>query len=334
MRYQVEHITVPGQRTGAAEFREYILDPVSVAPKRLRPAVVVCPGGGYAFCSDREAEPVVMQFLSMGYHCFCLYYSVAPENHFPVSIWEAAKAVATVREHSEEWLVDPEQIYICGFSAGGHLACSLGMFWNRKFVWEPLGLAAKQVRPDGMILGYPVISSGPFAHRGSFECLLRTEGQKITVEEYFREYVGPLAGLRNGFDAAGAVCAADLTEAPDQGGCTGLTAVQLGCTEDESRGTMEEFVSLELRVTKDSPRAFLWHTYTDGSVPVENSLFLASALRRCGVNAEMHIFPQGGHGLSLANEETSVPQSAQPVPAVQAWIPLVHTWIDGWKQTP
>ena len=311
MRYQVEHIAVPGQQTGAAEFREYILDPVSVAPKRLRPAVVVCPGGGYAFCSDREAEPVVMQFLSMGYHCFCLYYSVAPENHFPVSIWEAAKAVAIVREHSEEWLVDPEQIYICGFSAGGHLACSLGMFWNRKFVWEPLGLTAEQVRPDGMILGYPVISSGPFAHRGSFECLLRTEGQKMTAEEYFRKYVGPLAGVPDGSDA-----------------------VRMGCTEEESRGTMEDFVSLELRVTKDSPRAFLWHTFTDGSVPVENSLFLASALRRCGVNVEMHIFPQGGHGLSLANAETSVPGSAQLVPAVQEWMPLVHTWIEGWKQTP
>ena len=311
MRYQVEHIAVPGQQTGTAEFREYILDPVSVAPKRLRPAVVVCPGGGYAFCSDREAEPVVMQFLSMGYHCFCLYYSVAPENHFPVSIWEAAKAVAIVREHSEEWLVDPEQIYICGFSAGGHLACSLGMFWNRKFVWEPLGLTAEQVRPDGMILGYPVISSGPFAHRGSFECLLRTEGQKMTAEEYFRKYVGPLAGVPDGSDA-----------------------VRMGCTEEESRGTMEDFVSLELRVTKDSPRAFLWHTFTDGSVPVENSLFLASALRRCGVNVEMHVCPQGGHGLSLANAETSVPGSAQLVPAVQEWMPLVHTWIEGWKQTP
>lgn len=311
MRYQVEHIAVPGQQTGTAELREYILDPVSVAPKRLRPAVVVCPGGGYAFCSDREAEPVVMQFLSMGYHCFCLYYSVAPENHFPVSIWETAKAVAIVREHSEEWLVDPEQIYICGFSAGGHLACSLGMFWNRKFVWEPLGLTAEQVRPDGMILGYPVISSGPFAHRGSFECLLRTEGQKMTAEEYFRKYLGPLAGVPDGSDA-----------------------VRMGCTEEESRGTMEDFVSLELRVTKDSPRAFLWHTFTDGSVPVENSLFLASALRRCGVNVEMHIFPQGGHGLSLANAETSVPGSAQLVPAVQEWMPLVHTWIEGWKQTP
>ncbi len=304
MRYQVEHITVPGQQTGTAEFREYILDPVSVAPKRLRPAVVVCPGGAYRFCSDREAEPVVMQFLAMGYHCFCLYYSVAPENHFPVSLMEAAKAVATVREHSEEWLVDPEQIYICGFSAGGHLACSLGMFWNRRFVYGPLGLTAEQVRPDGMILGYPVITSGPNAHRGSFENLLGREGQQATVDEYFRQYL----------------------PAPEEW--------DVGYTAEEASETMEAFVSLEQKASSASPRTFVWHTYEDGGVPVENSLMLASALRRCGVNVELHIFPKGGHGLSLANEETSVPGSAQLVPAVQAWISLVHTWIEGWKQTP
>ena len=331
MRYQVEPITVPGQRTGAAEFREYILDPVSVAPKRLRPAVVVCPGGGYAFCSDREAEPVVMQFLAMGCHCFCLYYSVAPENHFPVSLWEAAKAVAEVRSHSEEWLVDPDQIYICGFSAGGHLACSLGMFWNREFVYEPLGLSAADVKPGGMILGYPVISGGAFAHRGSFENLLRKEGQKITVDEYFRQYVSAPG-------EAGASCGSGNEAVPQgntvSGGPAGTAAGSPGCTEEESRGTMVDFVSLEKRASADSPRAFVWHTYEDGSVPVENSLMLAAALRGCGVNVELHIFPKGAHGLSLANEETSAPRSTQLMPAVQEWIPLVHTWIEGWKQTP
>lgn len=301
MRYQVESIAVPAQMTGEAELREYLLDPVSVAPKRLRPAVIVCPGGAYRFCSDREAEPVVMQFLAMGYHCFCLSYSVAPENHFPVSLWEAAKAVAQVRRHSEEWLVDPDQIYLCGFSAGGHLACSLGMFWNRKFTYEPLGLTAADVKPNGMILGYPVITGGPFAHRGSFENLLRKEGEDLTADEYFSRYVDGLSALRG------------------------------GCTEEESCGTMVDFVSLEKRASAESPRAFVWHTFEDGGVPVENSLMLAAALRSCGVNVELHIFPKGGHGLSLANEETSVPGSAQLVPAVQAWIPLVHTWIDGWR---
>ena len=66
-------------------------------------------------------------------------------------------------------------------------------------------------------------------------------------------------------------------------------------------------------------------------MPVENSIMLAAALRRCGVNVELHIFPKGGHGLSLANAETSVPESAQLMPAVQEWIPLVRAWIDGWR---
>ena len=328
MRYQVDHIAVPGQKTGEAEFREYILDPVSVEPKRLRPAVIVCPGGGYWFCSDREAEPIVMQFLSMGCHSFCLYYSVAPENHFPVSLWEAAKAVALVRAHSEEWLVDPEQIYVCGFSAGGHLACSLGMFWNRGFVYEPLGLTAEQVKPNGMILGYPVITSGEFAHRGSFECLLRKEGQKLTVDAYFRQYVDALAGeAESAAKTAGAPCAGQQADTAAQGSA----AVRLGCTEAESRTAMDEFVSLEKKASADSPRAFVWHTFEDGAVPVENSLFLVSALRSCGVNAELHIFPKGDHGLALANEETSVPEGRQLMPAVQEWIPLVRTWIEGWK---
>ncbi len=313
MRYHVEKITVPGQKTGAAELREYILDPVSVEQERMRPAVIVCPGGAYAFCSDREAEPVVMQFLAMGYHCFCLYYSVAPENHFPVSIWEAAKAVAEVRAHSEEWMVDPKEIYICGFSAGGHLVCSLGMFWNRRFVYGPLGLKPEQVRPDGMILGYPVISGGEYAHRGSFENLLRKDGQKMTVDEYFRQYISAIPEVP---------CTADGAESP---------AVQLGCTEEESREAMVDFVSLERKGSADTCRTFVWHTYEDDAVPVENSLLLTGSLRGSGVNVELHVFPKGGHGLSLANGETSVPGSAQLVPAVQEWIPLVHAWIEGWK---
>ena len=98
-------------------------------------------------------------------------YSVAP-SRFPTAVKELALAVALVREHSQEWHVDPERIFVCGFSAGGHLACSLGVFWNREFLWKSLGKEPEQIRPNGMILGYPVISSGPFAHVGSFKRLL------------------------------------------------------------------------------------------------------------------------------------------------------------------
>lgn len=284
MRCISKEITVAGQQTGPAHVQLYLLDPVSVDPDKKRPLIVVCPGGGYAFCSDREAEPVVMQFLAMGYHCALLDYSVAP-NRFPTALLELAETVALVRDHCEEWHTDENQIYVCGFSAGGHLACSLGLFWKQGFVRKQINRTAEQIRPDGMILAYPVVTAGTFAHKGSFENLLGT-----TEEE-------ELAG-RTLKDSSG---------------------------ESWNR----QKVSLELQEAGDAPRAFLWHTWADASVPVENSLLLASALRRCGVGLELHIYSKGPHGLSLSNSETS--GSLRPdmlVPAVQSWVNLVHTWLE------
>ena len=138
MKYESWNIAVEGQKTGEAVLHGYLLDAISVAPEKKRPAVIVCAGGGYARRSDREAEPVILQFLSMGYHGFLLDYSVAP-NRFPTSVRELALAVSMVREHAEEWHVDPEKIFVCGFSAAGHLCCSLGEFWNQEFVYGAIG---------------------------------------------------------------------------------------------------------------------------------------------------------------------------------------------------
>lgn len=270
MKYEKIEIHVPGQLTGPAILTSYLLDNISVAEEKLRPAVIVCPGGGYWRRSDRESEPVIMQFLSMGYHSFLMDYSVSP-NRFPTSLLELAKVVALIREHSREWNVNPDQIFVCGFSAAGHLCCSLGVFWNQEFVYKPLELKAEQIKPSGMILGYPVISSGEFAHKDSFKYLLGEE----TTEEQKRE------------------------------------------------------VSLELQVNKDTPDAFIWHTYEDQSVPVENSMLLASAMKKQNVNFELHIYPRGVHGTSLANEETSGANAQWNVLACQSWISLVKTWIEG-----
>jgi acetyl esterase/lipase len=118
-----------------------------------RPAVIICPGGGYQFTTDREAEPVALRFLAQGYHAFVLRYSV--QTGFPQPMHDLAKAISMVREKSEEWLVDPNRIAMCGFSAGGHLAASLGVMWQEPWLSEPLGVSSEQLRPNALILGYP-----------------------------------------------------------------------------------------------------------------------------------------------------------------------------------
>lgn len=262
-------LPVPGMKQDSAALTAYVLDPVSAAPEKLRPAVIVIPGGGYHKRSNRENEPIVMRFLGMGCHAFALEYHVAP-HRFPTALQELALSVAVIREHAEEWRVDPDKILVCGFSAGGHLACSLGTFWNRPVAYEAIGRTPEQIRPDGLILCYPVITSGAYCHPGSIENL--------------------------------------LGEAPEEG--------------------LKALVSLENQVTPDMPPVFLWHTLTDETVPVENSLLLASALRRAGVNFELHIYPSGGHGLSLATPETGGDQERLLEPCCQTWISLVQSWIE------
>lgn len=276
MRYDRINMTVQGQKTGEARLTAYLLDPVSVLPKRARPLVIVVPGGGYQYCSDREREPIVMKFLAMGCHACILDYSVSP-NRFPVALRELALAIATVRDHAKDWHVDPESVLVCGFSAGGHLACSIGTFWNRSVTYEGIGRKAEEVRPDGLILCYPVITSGEYCHAGSFEELLGEDAQ------------------------------------PELG----------------------QAVSLELRVTDQMPPVFLWHTVTDDTVPVENSLLLAGAMQKNRVNFEMHIYPSGCHGLSLAAEETAGFQDYWLEPGCQSWVSLVQSWIENqrWKKT-
>ncbi|GJM79820.1 hypothetical protein HMSSN139_23160 [Paenibacillus sp. HMSSN-139] len=81
----------------------------------IRPAVLICPGGGYAFVSQNEGEPVALAFARMGYHAFVLSYSVKIENPFPTALRELAKAMSIIRERAGEWLVDANDISVAGF---------------------------------------------------------------------------------------------------------------------------------------------------------------------------------------------------------------------------
>jgi acetyl esterase/lipase len=296
MKYEHMELIVPGQKTGPAGAQMYLLDAISVAPDRCRPMIIVIPGGAYARKSDREAEPVALRFLAMGCHACILDYSVAP-NHFPTALNELSLAIAKIREHAGEWHVDPDAILLCGFSAGAHLACSSGVYWNQPVAYDPIHRTSKEVRPNGLILSYPVITAGDYAHKGSFE---------------------NLTGILPGED----VTEADMDHVNWQGD---LTAAQ---AEQASPAARLHYVSLERHITPDMPPTFLWHTVTDEMVPVENTLLLAAALQHSGISYELHIYPNGRHGLSLAIEETAGTRENSVEPCCQSWISLVQLWIE------
>lgn len=147
-------------------------------PGQRRPVILICPGGAYRMTSDREAEAIAIRFMSMGYHTAVLRYSVAPAV-YPTALCQLASAVSILRKRSEEWLINPEQILVMGFSAGGHLAASLGTFWNNGELAGLLGVEAEEIRPNGLILGYPVITSGEAGHQESFRNLLGDRYQEL-----------------------------------------------------------------------------------------------------------------------------------------------------------
>ena len=230
---------IPLGAQGAYLDTYFLADSPELKAGACRPAVVVCPGGGYAYTSDREAEPIALALCARGFHACVLRYPCAPAR-FPAALRALAEAVAWVRAGAAENHVDPRQISVCGFSAGGHLAGSLGVFWNAPFLAAETGLAPQ------------------------------------------------------------------------------------GADADAARRAE---VSLEQHVTQDTPPAFLWHTYTDPGVPVENTMLFAMALRRAGVPFESHIYSVGGHGLSLANELTENTAGAGVQAECTGWVDLAAGWL-------
>lgn len=141
------HLNVPGSQ--AATLEGYILDcEIKLGQSENRPAILVCPGGGYMYCSAREAEPIALAYAARGFHAFILRYSVGWDAAGFAPLKEVSWAIGYMRQHAQQWNIDPEKIVTCGFSAGGHLALAAGLLAVNK--------------PNAMILGYPAASAPNF----------------------------------------------------------------------------------------------------------------------------------------------------------------------------
>lgn len=157
--------------------------------KEALPMIVVCPGGGYRFLSGREASPIAEYYYNAGLNACVLRYSIGDKavNYAPMI--EVGMAIKYIRQNAEELKVIPDKIFTCGFSAGGHLAAAAGILWDRPEVLAVVGEDDPGIScPNGMILSYPVITSGPETHRGSIARLCgnmdysEEEGKRFSLD--------------------------------------------------------------------------------------------------------------------------------------------------------
>lgn len=154
--------------TGGASLAVYLRDASEAMPNAVRrPMIVVVPGGGYNHVSAREADPVALQFAAAGYHTAVLTYSVGEgaQNYQPLR--QLAQALGLLRRNATAWNILSDKIAVCGFSAGGHLAMSSAVL--------DIPGEEEQPRPNAVVLAYPVITAGEYAHRGSFVQLAGSE---------------------------------------------------------------------------------------------------------------------------------------------------------------
>ncbi len=161
------HIPVPNHPEATLE--GYLLDgELSFGQATSRPAIVVLPGGGYAYCCPREAEPVALKYTAAGFHAFILRYSTGWDAADFSPLKEVSWVIGHLRENAVQWNIDPDKIAVCGFSAGGHLALASGLLGENK--------------PNAMILGYPAVNI-PNYPGANFMLQLLTGRKEVTDED-------------------------------------------------------------------------------------------------------------------------------------------------------
>lgn len=182
-----------------------------------RPAVIICPGGGYEMLSTYSEGIQLAQRMERdgGYKAFVLNYRIAP-NAYPLPQMDLALAIMHVRAHAGEYGIEPDQVLIIGSSAGGHLCASEACLYEelKKHVTDRLtniGASSSvssvyqniSVRPDGIGLLYPVISFLSDYHEGSYLNLTNNKDglrELLSVEQHITPDYPPTYAFTNADD--------------------------------------------------------------------------------------------------------------------------------------
>lgn len=149
---------------------------------KIRPAMIVVPGGGYSLVSPTEGEVVAKKFYRMGYQAFVLTYTTDVQLLYPLRdqpMKDLSRAIRWIRSAAGTCKIYPDQVIVCGFSAGAHLCGSVCVHFD-DFRDEKYPKISS--RPDAEILSYPVITAGEYAHVGSYIALLGLK-EKARMED-------------------------------------------------------------------------------------------------------------------------------------------------------
>lgn len=229
-------------------------------------AVIICPGGGYGILAmSHEGRDVAKRLNEEGIAAFVLKYRLPRKETMKDKsigpLQDAQRALQMVRENAKQWNVNPNKIGIMGSSAGGHLASTAGTHFQKSYIDNPNNTS---LRPDFMILNYPVISfSDSLTHGGSRINLIGTKEFSADDHRYNRI---PKNAKELGLSAA------DITN-----------------------------FSNELQVTSKTPPTFITAPLTDKVVPVGNTFAFVAALQQNKIPVETFIYEKGEHGFGMNN---------------------------------
>ena len=252
-----------------------------------KPAVIVCPGGGYLTCTrhGNEGDPAAMAFAMDGFQTFVLEYSVqqrAPEGRtlFPAQLIDFGKAILTIREHADEWLIDVNKISIIGFSAGAHLCAMLASTWHEPLLSSYFKVEAELFKPLSVMCIYGIYD---YAY----------QNEAMGYDEDSPLYM-------------------DLN-------------TQVFGTKTPSRAEEEKY-SPCCHVTENMPPMFMAAAIDDGLVPSLQSVRMAEKLHLAGVPYELHMFQYGDHGFALGRN-LAEPFRDEKKHACAQWLPLAKTFL-------